>query len=120
MTKVTQCVLLGSHRPELYWNGDVCGSDAAENVLVSVTGQVRHHHTWEEPEEWDRGCVYEAKKQKITLFSEECLYPYDTDKISVSFSDGVIGADDGPVEKSFSGWWAETRRFFSPDETWRK
>lgn len=99
MTEVTKCVLLDNHRLELYWSGDVRGSDDAENVAVSVGGVPRRLHVWKEPEEWDRGCVYETEKRRTTLYVEECLYPYDAEKISVSFSGRVTDADGASVQK---------------------
>jgi len=98
MIQVTKCILLDNHRIELYWDSAVKGSDDAANVFVSVAGSERHLHVWKEPEEWDRGCVYEDGKRKTTLYVEECLYPYDTEKIRISFSDGVKGADGAGVE----------------------
>lgn len=100
MTKVTKCILLDDHRLELYWDGGVQGSDDVENVFVSVGGNERHLHVWKEPEEWDKGCVYEKEKRRTTLYVEECLYPYETDQLSLSFSGRVTGEDGGPVEKS--------------------
>ena len=100
MARVTQCILLDNHRIELYWDGDVTGSDDAGNGSVSVAGKAKHLHVWRDPEEWDKGCVYEDGKRRTTLYVEEFLYPYEAEKIHISFSDGVKARDGGEVERS--------------------
>lgn len=102
MTSVKECILLDNHRLELYWDGDVHGSDIAENVSIAIRGKQKRLHTWDEPEEWDKGCLYEAEKRKTTLYITECIYPSDVDAITVSFSDGVTGQDGRPVKKDMA------------------
>ena len=109
MTEVLRCILLDNHRIELYWNNEVSGAENVDNYKVANGNKAFHLHVWKEPEEWDKGCLYEKERKRSTLYLEECIYPYHLRDLTITFSEEIKDLYDHPVKKNL-----ECRKEYKP------
>lgn len=109
MTEVLQCILLDNHRLELYWNNEISGAENVDNYKVTNGNKAFHLHVWKEPEEWDKGCLYEKERKRTTLYLEECIYPYHLCDLTITFSEEIKDLFDHPVKRNL-----ECRKEYKP------